>query len=201
MKHRHIQIGEEMAMQQEHMLKKQAKDLEETFFAKENERLLRELREKAKVDEKRKALSAVVKAKDPVIIDHLLELGVGPESILAMGVIPLAAVSWADGRLEDKERKAILKAASERGVEPGSANYTMLEVWLKKKPNQQLMEAWKKYARGVWEQLTEPERVLMRESIVGRARKIAEAAGGFLGVQAISPQEKALLEELERVLS
>jgi hypothetical protein len=36
---------------------------------------------------------------------------------------------------------------------------------------------------------------------VGRAREIAEAAGGFLGVQAISPQEKALLEELERVLS
>jgi hypothetical protein len=190
-----------MAMKQEHMLKKQAKDLEENFFAKENERLLRELREKAKVDEKRKALSAVVKAKDPVIIDHLLELGVGPESILAVGLVPLAAVSWADGRLEDKERKAILKAASERGVEPGSANYTMLEVWLKEKPNQRLMEAWKKYARGLWEQLTESERVLMRQSIVGRAREIAEAAGGFLGVQAISPQEKALLEELESVLS
>ena len=77
-----------MAMKQEHMLKKQAKDLEETFFAKENERLLRELREKAKVDEKRKALSAVVKAKDPAIIDHLLELGVGPESILAVGSFP-----------------------------------------------------------------------------------------------------------------
>ena len=48
-------------MKQEHMLKKQAKDLEETFFAKENERLLRGLREKAKLDEKRKALHAVVK--------------------------------------------------------------------------------------------------------------------------------------------
>jgi hypothetical protein len=41
----------------------------------------------------------------------------------------------------------------------------------------------------------------MRESIVGRAREIAEAAGGFLGVSSISSQEKALLEELERVLS
>ena len=109
-------------MKDEHILKKQAKDLEETFFAKENERLLRELRQKAKVDEKRKALSAVVKAKDPTIIDHLLELGVGPESVLAVGLVPLAAVAWADGQLEDKERKAILKAASERGVEPGSAN-------------------------------------------------------------------------------
>ena len=187
-------------MKDEHVLKKQAKDLEETFFAKENERLLRELRQKAKVDEKRKALSAVVKLKDPAIIDHLLELGVGPGSILAVGLVPLAAVSWADGRLDDKERKAILKAASERGVEPGSANYTMLEVWLKEKPNQQLMDAWKKYSRAIWEELTESEKVLMRESIVGKAREIAEAAGGFLGVASITPQEKALLEELEKVL-
>jgi hypothetical protein len=37
--------------------------------------------------------------------------------------------------LEDKERKAIMKVASEGGVEPGSANYTMLEVWLREKPN------------------------------------------------------------------
>jgi hypothetical protein len=190
-----------MAMKQEHLLKKQAKDLEETFFAKENERLLRGLREKAKLDEKRKALHAVVKVKDPAIIEHLLELGVGPESILAVALVPLAAVSWADGRLDDKERKAILNAASERGVKPGSANYTMLEVWLKEKPSQKLMDAWKKYARGIWEQLTESEKVLMRVSIVGRAREIAEAAGGFLGVQSISPQEKALLEELEKVLS
>jgi len=187
-------------MKDEYMLKKQAKDLEETFFAKENERLLRELRDKSKVDEKRKALRAVVKAKDPAIIDHLLELGVGPESVLAVGLVPLAAVSWADGRLDDKERKAILKAASERGVEPGTANYTMLEVWLKEKPSQQLMDAWKKYARAIWEELTESEKVVMLESIVGKAREIAEAAGGFLGVASITPQEKALLEELEKVL-
>jgi hypothetical protein len=188
-------------MNDEHLLKKQAKDLEETFFAKENERLLRELREKAKVEQKRKALSAVVKAKDPAIIDHLLELGVGPESILAVGLVPLAAVSWADGTLDNKERKAILKAASERGVKPGSAGYTMLEVWLREKPNQQLIDAWKKYARGIWEQLTESEKVLMRESIMGNARDIAEAAGGFLGVASITPQEAALLKELEKVLS
>jgi hypothetical protein len=188
-------------MKDEQLMKKQAKDLEETFFAKENERLLRELREKAKLDERRKALQAVVKVKDAAIIEHLLELGVGPESVLAVTLVPLAAVSWADGHMDDKERKAILQAASERGIQPGSANYTMLEVWLKEKPSQKLMDAWKKYARGIWEQLTEEERVLMRVSIVERAREIAEAAGGVLGVASISPKEKALLEELERVLS
>jgi len=66
-----------MPMQGKHVLEKQAKDLEESFFARENERLLRELREKGKVEEKRKALKAVVQVKDEAIIDHLLELGVG----------------------------------------------------------------------------------------------------------------------------
>lgn len=188
-------------MRDEHLLKKQAKDLEEAFFAQENERLLRELREKAEVEEKRQALGAVLKTKDPEIIDHLLELGVGPESVLAVALVPLAAVSWADGSLDDKERKAILKAASERGVKPGSASYAMLEVWLKEKPHPRLMDAWKSYARGIWEQLTDSEKILMHDKIVGQAREIAEAAGGFLGFASITPQEKSLLEELGEVLS
>jgi hypothetical protein len=188
-------------MKDEHLFKKEAQDLEERFFAKENERLLRELQQKAKIDEKRKALSAVIKSKDSAIIDHLLEMGVGPESILAVGLVPLAAVSWADGRLDDKERKAILKAASERGVTPGSPNYTMLEVWLKEKPSRELMDAWKKYARAIYEELTPSEKILMRDSIVGKAREVADAAGGFLGLSSITASEKALLDEIEKVFS
>lgn len=188
-------------MADEYLLKKRGQDLEEVFFAQENERLLRELRAKARLEEKREALRAVIKAKDPALIDHLIELGIGPESVLAVGLVPLAAVSWADGQLEEKERNAILKAARERGIEPGTPNYAMLEVWLKEKPDERLMAAWKKYARAIWEQLTEDERVVMREGIVGRAREIAEAAGGFLGILSISPQEEALLQELESVLS
>jgi hypothetical protein len=188
-------------MKDEQLLNKQAKDLEEIFFVKGNERVLHQLREKSNLEEKRKALRAVVKAKDPAIIEHLLKLGVGPGSVLAVTLVPLSAVAWADGRLDDKERKAVLQAASERGVRPGSADYTMLEVWLKQKPSQRLMDAWKKYARGIWEQLPEDERVHMRVNIVGRAREIAKAAGDVMGAPSISPVEDALLEELERVLS
>jgi hypothetical protein len=120
---------------------------------------------------------------------------------VAVALVPLAAVAWADGTLSDKERKAVLNAAAERGVKPGTANYTLLEAWLKEKPSQKLIDAWKKYTRGIWEQLTKEEQVLMRVNIVGRAREVAVAAGGFLGVSSISPKEEALLKELEKVLS
>ena len=188
-------------MKDTHLLKNQARDLEEAFFAKENERLLREFREKAELDEKRKALHSVVKVRDPAVIEHLLELGVGPETVIAVMLVPLAAVAWADGSLDEKERKAVLNAASERGIKPGTASYTLLETWLKQKPSQKLMDVWKRYTRSIWEQITKEERVLMRINILGRAREVAEAAGGILGVGSISPQEKAVLEELEKVLS
>jgi len=82
-----------------------------------------------------------------------------------VSLVPLAAVCWADGCLEDKERRAILKAAAARGVAPGSPHYAMLEAWLKEKPSPQLMEAWKKYARGIWEQLPDDERTVMRRAL------------------------------------
>ncbi|HAR95407.1 MAG TPA: hypothetical protein DCR97_05525 [Deltaproteobacteria bacterium] len=70
----------------------EANDREEAFSAQETERLLRELREKAKAEEKRKGLSAVVKTKGPTLIHRLLEPGVTPESILALGPVPFATI-------------------------------------------------------------------------------------------------------------
>jgi hypothetical protein len=37
----------------------------------------------------------------------------------------------------------------------------------------------------------------MRERVLGNARRIAESAGGFLGLGSISEAEKTMLEELE----
>ncbi|HEY6507232.1 MAG TPA: hypothetical protein VIY56_04415, partial [Vicinamibacterales bacterium] len=94
------------------------KSLEEAFFAKENARLLEQLRAKAKQDERRKALRDVIQIQDEGLVDHLLELGLGPETILAVTLIPLAMVAWADGAIEPKEREAIQRAAAEKGVVP-----------------------------------------------------------------------------------
>ena len=48
------------------------KSLEDAFFAKENARLLEELRAKDRQEEQRKALRAVIQVQDDGLIDHLL---------------------------------------------------------------------------------------------------------------------------------
>jgi hypothetical protein len=179
-----------------------ARSLEEEFFAKQNAHLLEQLREKYKTEERREALRSVVQIQDDGLLDRLIDLGIGPETILALTLVPLAAVAWADGEMDDRERRAILKAAEERGVSPDSPGRQLLESWLDTKPSPRLLEVWKKYVCAIWEEFSEDERREMRRRSLDRAREVAEAAGGFLGLTSkISPAEQAVIEELESVLS
>jgi len=127
----------------------------------------------------------------------LVELAVEPETLVAFTLVPLVEVAWADGEIQPKERDAIIKAAIERGVEEGSPTCTLLSNWLNTQPDPQLLETWKGYMEELKESLGERSRAHMKSSIMGRARAVAEAAGGFLGMASISVAEKKKLEELE----
>ena len=176
--------------------------LEDSFFAMENARLLEELRAKARREERRKALREVIQIQDEGLVDHLLELGLGPETVLAITLIPLAMVAWADGAIEPREREAILQAAAHKGVVPGSVAGQVLESWLKQPLDSGLVETWKRYIRTIWPSLTASEREEVRRMGLARAREVAEAAGGFLGLGSrISAQERAALAELEQLLA
>jgi tellurite resistance protein len=174
-----------------------ARTLEEAFFTKENTRLLEQLREQ----KRREALGAVVQIEDDAFLDRLIELGIGPETVLALTLVPLTAVAWADGILEDRERDAVIKAAEEKGVSPGTAGHQLLETWLSRRPDEGLFETWKKYVRGIWETFTDEERRRMREKTLDWALAVAESAGGFLGLTSkVSASERAVIKELEKVL-
>ncbi len=103
-------------------------------------------------------------------------------------------------RFRPKEREAILKAAEEGGIEPGSANYELLENWLKKKPGKELLATWKDYAQAIEERLDSVVGNELKERLMTRTTAIAKAAGGFLGIGSISKTEQAVLDELEHAL-
>jgi hypothetical protein len=178
-------------------LRKSAKLLEESFFAKENQKLLARLQEEAARKQKRKVLAEALKLDDDHILDHLVDLDLSPEAIVAFSLVPLVEVAWADGQIQPKERDAILRAAEERGVTPDSINHELLENWLRERPDRRLLEAWRHYSTGLMKELDSDERSLMRERVLGNARRIAESAGGFLGLGSISEAEKAVLEDLD----
>ena len=177
--------------------KAKARALEDSFFAKENERILQELRV-AKAREKMKMeFREYLNIDNEEIVEALVELEVEPETLIAFSLVPLVEVAWADGEIQPKERDAIIKAAIERGVEEGSPTCNLLRNWLQTKPDPKLLEVWKGYIDALKGSLGERSRAHLKVGTMGRAKAIAEAAGGFLGVASISAAEKQMLEELE----
>jgi tellurite resistance protein len=151
---------------------------------------------------RREALREVMPYADDSLVDHILELGIQPETALAMTFLPLVMVAWADGEISPSEREALLRAAEERGVKPGTPPRDVLESWLERQPGSTMVEAWKRYVRSISTDLSDEERIAIRGRMLGLAREVAEAAGGFLGlISKISAAEQKVLDEIEQILS
>ncbi|MGH0028148.1 MAG: hypothetical protein ACQGVC_00025 [Myxococcota bacterium] len=175
------------------------KALENEFFVKENARLLEKLRqEKLRVAAKEE-LAEASGIRDEALLDHLLDLEIGPDTWTALSLVPLVEIAWADGHLDERERGAILQAAANTGVRPGRASYERLESWLERRPEPALLEAWGEYVIGIAARLDIDGKSLLRDEIVGGARRVAEAAGGMLGMGSkISAAEQAILDRLAK---
>jgi hypothetical protein len=178
------------------------KALEESFFAKQNEALRRRLRETEATKVKKEALSAASGITDNAVLDKLVALDIGSEALAALSLVPLVAVAWADGSIDDKERSGVLSRAIELGLSEQGVSYRLLEGWLVQRPTPQLLARWKDYIGALSPTLTQEARHTLKSQLLSRAAAIAGATGGLLGMgQKVSKAERAVLEELERALS
>lgn len=183
----------------EGILDDRRKALEEEFFARQNQRLLQQLQETTAAKAQAEALAAASGITDAAVLQRLAAIGLNSETVAALALIPLIEVAWADGRLEAREQSALLAAAEQTGLSKGSAGYQLLEEWAKERPSPQVLAAWKAYVAALSSTLDAQAKQALKQDLLGRARAVAEAAGGFLGLGSrISSAEQAVLTELER---
>lgn len=182
-------------------LRNSGKALEDSFFARENAQLLKKLKEKDAEEAKREAFKEVANIESEELVDALIALELEVSDLAALSIVPLVEVAWADGEIQDKERKAILKAAGEVGITPGAENYELLVNWLNKKPEAELMDCWTRYAGDIEASLDSSLGAVLKERLMTRTRKVAKAAGGFLGIGTVSRAEQAVLDKLEKALA
>ncbi len=176
--------------------------LEEEFFTHQNRALLEKLRSTKSREEQISALRQALGVSDPTILNKLLDLGVTATAALPLALVPSVLVAWADGKMEAKESQAILDAASERGVGTSGPAYDLLKSWLTAEPPRTLFESWSLYVTGLRNVLAPEDFAALRKNVLGRAREVASAAGGFLGVgKKISDQEEKELQKLERAFA
>lgn len=179
-------------------LRERKNALEEAFFAAENERLRQRLRDADTAKSKKQALADASGITDDAVLDRLAALNFAGDTLAALSLAPLVLVAWADGGIDERERDAVLAGAAEAGVGKQHVAYPLLDRWLREPPPRDLLTSWVDYIRAASATLDEAGRQALKADLLGRARRVAEAAGGFLGLgRKISASEEAVLQSLE----
>ncbi len=170
--------------------------LEEAFFARENEKLRQQLRDLDNTKRKKEALAAASGITNETVLEKLAALNISSETVAALALVPLISIAWSDGSLDDKERAAMFAKAQEEGVTQGDVSHDLLESWLSERPPANLLAMWKDYVRALVEPMSAEDRGFFKARVLDRARGVAEAAGGFLGMGKVSAAEQKVLDEL-----
>jgi hypothetical protein len=178
-------------------LGERSRRLEQEFFLEHDRKLVEELRRMKKLRESKEALAQSSGIRDDAVLTRLVELEIHPETVAALSVVPLVEVAWADGEIDDREKKAILAGAEKLGFRPGGVEHTLLEQWVTHRPDPKLLSAWTHLVEGLAGQMTATEFEALKRDLLGHAREVAEAAGGFLGLGKVSNAEAEMLRTLE----
>ena len=173
------------------------RSLEDAFFLERDRQLIARKAELRKMAETKEALASVSGIKDPEVLDLLVKLNVRPETVAALSMVPLVEVVWADGKVDEREKKVVLDFATAQGMGEGRVGHELLERWLEQRPEPGLLAAWQRYIEALCEKLSPHQRTHLKDELLRNVRAAAEASGGFLGIGKISDEEKAVLAKLE----
>lgn len=171
--------------------------LEDEFFHKQNTAKIAAMKEKLTVQATKEELRKMSGMTDDAVLDKLVGLGLSGKTVAALSLVPLIAVAWADGEIQDNERDAILHGASGKGLEAGSPGHELLSSWLAKQPDESLFAAWEGYIKSLTSQLNDEQTRMLKKQVVNFAQLVAGADGGLLGLRKVSGSEQKVLARIE----
>ena len=173
--------------------------LEDAFYRDDTETYRHQLGRREKENEVLEDLAAASDISDEAVLRRLAGLGIRADTLAALTLIPLIEVAWADGKMDAREREAILFGAESTGIPKESPSHSLLRIWIEDPPAPELVDAWSEFIRTLCREFNDEQRARLQRNILIRARGVAEAAGGFLGLgPKVSKEERAVLESLER---
>ena len=175
---------------------------EEEFFVRRERELVDKLRGQLEKEQPRDTLKQMTGIQDESVIDTLVALHVDRDTLAAFALYPLVEVAWADGKVDERERQAFLTAAAAHGIAPGTPGHEALRAFLKESPREEARKAWFAWAAELKRKLAPAERAQVRDALLKRARAVAEASGGILGLgKRISAGEQRVLTAIEQAFS
>jgi len=179
------------------MTEKRRQTLEDMFFYEQDRRIIEQREKLHQLKQTKANLAKVSGIHDDALLEKLIELKIGAETLATLIGVPLIEVAWADGAMDDKERKKLFEYAEKAGLRQKGLDPKVMSVLLTNKPDPALFKAWKHYIQTRCKELGAHERKALEDEVMADARSIADAAGGVLGLAKISAEEKAMLKAIE----
>ena len=171
--------------------------LEEEFFKRQNDELLAAMRGRLESQQLSEALGGATGITDEHVIARLAEAGMSGATVMALALIPLVAVAWADGKLDEPERLRILREP--QTAELSEEARALLQNWLIEEPPPSLFQTWLEYIRALRTGMDSAGWQSLKDATSARSRAVAAAAGGEpYGVgRSVSGEEQAVLNRIE----
>lgn len=179
---------------------KRGQALENEYFQRVDQVLLRKLRETGARAARLEELAKATGLHDDEVCEHLLDAGIDASNVAALTLTPIIFIAWASGTVSPEERQGVISAALRRGVSSNPLAFQLLEQWLETRPPRELWGLWKEYASALHRALPPTTADKLRSRLLAQSEAVAMASGGVLGVGKICPAEQRVLEQIETVL-
>ncbi|MFZ5441023.1 MAG: hypothetical protein ACOZQL_13530 [Myxococcota bacterium] len=174
------------------------KALEDQFFQKHDQNLVQKMKDAALKQASRDELQRLTGIANLQVLEALADLKLGGAATLVMSLFPIIEVAWADGVIDQRERTVIADLARTIGLEKDSPAYEYLTKWLDEKPELAWLDLWTDYVKALCAKMKPDDKALLKATVLGRARVVAEVSGGFMGLAfRVSDAEKKVLDKLE----
>jgi hypothetical protein len=179
-------------------IRERAQLLETLFFNEKESKLLEHLHNDLQQSKSIASLAAVAHIGDRDALEELEEIGINPSTFVAVKLIPMIAVAWADDDLEDEEIEAIQRAAEKAGIKSGSPSDKLLHQWLRDPMGNNVIDAWTHFISVYSNTLDPAKRAALEKETIDSAIEVAASAGGFLGLGAVSRVEDEMIKRLRQ---
>jgi len=174
---------------------------EESYFHRQDQKLIAELREKMARERNAEAIKSQTGLANDALVAKLAELGVKKETIPVLHLLPLLQVAWADGEIQAGERELLLEAAEATGITEGPAREA-LEGMLEKRPSDAYFDAALSFIHHMVAALPAGEGEKAKANLVDLAWRVADASGGVFGLWGrVDADEKAALRKIGEALT
>jgi hypothetical protein len=171
----------------------------ESYHRRQDEELIDQLRQKMRQEAAADQIGRETGVSDAALLARLTELGLTSETVPILHLIPLLAVAWADGRIQEGERALIEDAAQATRITDGPAR-ALLDTLLENGPDGALLDAAMAFITHLLVAMPDDASDAAGQTLAELAWRVADANGSVFGLWNVNSAEKETLRDIANKL-